>query len=225
MLLNGDLSEADVMQFGQILGSIHAKSHAAVNDLDPEFADQRYFESLRLEPYYEYTAARIPASARFIGRLLAETRQVRVALVHGDYSPKNVLVTPGGMLLLDHEVSHIGDPAFDVGFGLTHLLSKGNHLRNRLDAFASAAARFWHTYQVTSLAAQWTSGLEKRSISHTLACLLARVGGRSPLEYLDERARTDQAKVVLHLMSETPDGLCSIRCFDWYLGGAGAARW
>lgn len=207
MLLTGDLREPNVAQFGEILGSIHANSHAGASALDPEFADQRYFESLRLEPYYEYTAAQVPAASQFIGELLAETRQVRIALVHGDYSPKNILVIPGGMMLLDHEVSHFGDPAFDVGFGMTHLLSKGNHLRNRLDAFAAAASGFWRTYLVTSAADQWTSRLEERSVSHILACLLARVAGRSPLEYLDENARNDQAKVVLTLMSETPNNV------------------
>src|SRR5205823_5639992 len=100
-----------------------------------------------LEPYYEFTAQRVSGARSFLELLIAETRATRTALVHGDYSPKNVLVFQDALVLVDHEVIHFGDPAFDVGFSLTHLLSKAHHLPERRAAFASAALEYWASYQ------------------------------------------------------------------------------
>jgi aminoglycoside phosphotransferase (APT) family kinase protein len=87
------------------------------------FADRSFFESLRIEPYYRYAASRAPDADPFLRTLVEDTRREVHTLVHGDYSPKNVLVREGRLVLLDHEVAHFGDPAFDVGFSTTHLLS------------------------------------------------------------------------------------------------------
>src|SRR5205085_211857 len=108
--------------------------------------DTSFFESLRLEPYYAYTAERVPAARAFLNGLIAETRSNPVALVHGDFSPKNILVRSNKLVLLDHEVIHFGDPAFDLGFSLTHLLSKANHLSEHRDRFGKAAIRYWNAY-------------------------------------------------------------------------------
>ena len=101
------------------------------NELQSIFADRTFFEALRLEPYYRYTALRTPASADFYDALITDTLSHALTLVHGDYSPKNVLVHHDQLVLLDYEVAHWGDPAFDVGFALTHLLSKAHHIAPR----------------------------------------------------------------------------------------------
>ena len=88
------------------------------------FSDRTFFETLRVEPYYSYSAGQVPEAAGFIHELIEATRSRNLTLVHGDYSPKNVLIYDGRIVLLDYEVIHWGDPAFDVGFGMTHLLSK-----------------------------------------------------------------------------------------------------
>jgi hypothetical protein len=103
-------------------------------------------------------------------------------------------------------VIHLGDPGFDLGFGLTHLLSKAHHLPEHRAAFQNAAVSFWETYwqTVTTPEAGWTAGLEARAVRHTLGCLLARVRGRSPLEYLGEDARARQARAVSAIMAQPP---------------------
>ena len=159
-----------------------------------QFEDRSYFESLRIEPYYITTAARVPAARAFLEELVEETRARRLTLVHGDYSPKNILIHDGRLVLLDHEVIHFGDPAFDIGFSMAHLLSKAHHVQDARPAFAAAAEHYWNIYtQSGGLAA------EGPSVRHTLGCLLARVAGRSPLEYLnaDERRRQQTAVVSL----------------------------
>ena len=135
---------------------------------------------------------------------MAETRAHCVTLVHGDYSPKNVLVRDGRLVLLDHEVIHFGDPTFDLGFSLAHFLSKARHLPAHRADFRAAAARYWTVYRDTLEAAPWADGLEARAVRQTLGCMLARVAGRSPLEYLDADERRRQRKAVLGLLSDPP---------------------
>jgi fructosamine-3-kinase len=214
LLLAGRLTEDHVNQFGWLLGDIHRQAFERRDEAAPVFGDRSIFESLRLEPYYGYTAGQVPAAADFLNALIADTRACRLTLVHGDYSPKNVLVYQGRLILLDHEVIHWGDPAFDLGFSLTHLLSKANHLPALRSAFAAAARQYWDVYADTVgeylvNATEWV-GLEARAVRHTLACLLARVAGRSPLEYLDEATRLRQKEAVLAVLPHLPDRISQL---------------
>jgi 5-methylthioribose kinase len=210
MLLRGDLVADHVTQFATLLGTIHRISNERRAEIAPVFADRGFFESLRLEPYYEYTATQVPEAAPFIAALLADTRATAETLVHGDYSPKNVLVHDGRLVLLDHEVIHFGDPGFDLGFGLTHLLSKAHHLPAHRAAFLDAARGFQATYNATVGDAPFAAGLEARGVRHTLGCLLARVAGRSPLEYLPPDKRAIQRAAVLALLAEPPTTVAAL---------------
>jgi aminoglycoside phosphotransferase (APT) family kinase protein len=206
MLLAGKVFPRHVRQFGRLLGTVHRAAYERRDELAPLFDDRSFFESLRVEPYYAYTATQVPASAEFYEKLIRDTRASRVTLVHGDYSPKNVLVPRGGRLvLLDHEVIHWGDPAFDLGFALTHLLSKAHHLPPYRDAFAESATSFWDSYGTALGDVPWRPGLEHRAARHTLACLLARVAGRSPLEYLNGEERERQIPAVLRMIERAPE--------------------
>ena len=141
---------------------------------------------------------------------MADTWATAITLVHGDYSPKNVLVYQGRLILLDHEVSHYGDPGFDLGFGFTHLLSKAHHLPQLRGEFAAAALACWRAYGEVVGAVPWIAALEPRAVRHTLGCLLARVAGRSPLEYLDAAERARQRAVVVELMQAPPSTVAEL---------------
>jgi 5-methylthioribose kinase len=204
MLMAGRLEPAHVRQFAELLAAIHRAGFDRRQQFAPEFDDRTFFESLRLEPYYAYSAQRMPFAAPFLERLIDDTRATRFTLVHGDFSPKNVLVRDDRLILIDHEVIHFGDGAFDLGFGLTHLLSKANHLRDRRGDFANAARTFWLTYRRAIGGAPWAEGLEERACRHTLACLLARCIGRSPLEYLRPESAAVQANAASLMMDDPP---------------------
>lgn len=210
MLLRGDLRIEHIEQFAVLLGTIHRVSNERRAELEPVFGDRGFFETLRLEPYYEYTASQVPEAASFYADLLAETRTIAATLVHGDYSPKNVLVHNDRLILLDHEVVHFGDPGFDLGFSLTHLLSKAHHLSDHRQGFADAAKHYWRKYEETIGSADWVIGLEPRAVRHTLCCLLARVAGRSPLEYLSPAERAAQRAAVLALMTDPPQTITDL---------------
>jgi 5-methylthioribose kinase len=210
MLLAGDLHLDHVAQFATLLGTIHQASHERRREVEPVFQDRGYFESLRLEPYYEYTATQVPEATRFLTDLVADTRGRSETLVHGDYSPKNILVHDGRLVLLDHEVIHFGDPGFDLGFSLTHLLSKAHHVRDKREAFAEAAVHDWEVYWKIVESSPWADDLEARAVRHTLGCLLARVRGRSPLEYLGTPSRDRQATAVVEVMADPPATIAAL---------------
>lgn len=207
MLLDGRLENDHVNQFGRLLGTVHRGGYECRAKAEPVFRDRSVFESLRLEPYYGYAAERVPEASRVLRALVDETRSRRDTLVHGDYSPKNVLVREERLILLDHEVIHFGEPAFDLGFGLTHFLSKAHHLPEKRSAFAEAARLYWSVYRAEVGFLPWVEGLEQRTVRHTLGCLLARVAGRSPLEYLDKEELVRQREAVLELIHSPPESV------------------
>jgi aminoglycoside phosphotransferase (APT) family kinase protein len=199
MLLRGEIVPDHVRQFGRLLADIHHGAMSRRAELEPIFRDTSFFESLRMEPYYAFSGRQTPAAAEFLEALIAETRATRRSLVHGDFSPKNVLVREERLVLLDHEVIHWGDPAFDLGFSLAHFLSKAHHFPAWRAEFARAAHLYWQSYDDRSS--------EQRAVRHVLGCLLARVDGRSPLEYLGSAERGRQRAAVLRLMAKPPAGI------------------
>jgi 5-methylthioribose kinase len=202
-LLSGQIIPEHFEQFGSLLGAIHRRSAESGPEIRRAFADSTYFESLRLEPYYLYAAQNAPPAASFLNTLAQETRQHKLALVHGDFSPKNTLIYRDKLILLDYEVVHFGDPAFDVGFALTHFLSKANHLPKHRTLLGHAAGLFWDTYFREVVPLNWDA-FESRAVRHTLGCLLARVAGKSLLDYQTPHEVARQRGAALFLMANPP---------------------
>lgn len=201
LLLNGDLCFRHIEQFAILLGTIHLKSFEQRDTIARVFADRTFFETLRIEPYYRFSAEQVPEASHFLEELIEDTLRCRLALVHGDFSPKNILVYQDRLVLLDHEVIHFGDPAFDVGFSLTHLLSKAHHVRHRRAEFLNAAHVYARRYLDCIRSFKWCHEVESRAVRHTLACLLARAVGRSPLEYLTPAERNAQCSITRALIT------------------------
>jgi aminoglycoside phosphotransferase (APT) family kinase protein len=206
LLMAGNVQPEHFRQFGSLLGMIHRGGWLGRAEFSQRFADRQFFESLRLEPYYVYAAEQSadPAAADFLRQLVAQTRATANTIVHGDFSPKNILIHAGKLVLLDHEVIHFGDGAFDVGFSFAHLLSKAHHLPRSRTALANAAIVYWNAYLTALAEVPWRSDLLAQAVRHALACLLARCIGRSPLEYLSADERRRQARVVVQLMQRPP---------------------
>jgi 5-methylthioribose kinase len=176
---------------GTILGTIHseASGHPALRDT---LADRSLFEELRVDPYYRTVVQRHPDLAPRIEALISamERPDPELTLVLGDFSPKNILVHADGLVLLDFECAHAGDPAFDLGFFLTHLLLKsvwaGTVDPARSGQYLGLTRVFWKSYiQRRALEAAARIELVRRANRHTAACCLARVDGKSPVEYLE----------------------------------------
>jgi hypothetical protein len=204
VLLAGSIELEHFRQFATLLATIHREAYHRRAELETVFADRSFFESLRLEPYYSYSAQQTPAASDFLESLVRETLVYRTTLVHGDFSPKNILIHRGRLVLLDHEVIHFGDPAFDLGFSMTHFLSKAHHIPEHRRAILAAANEYWRIYLDELGALEWAGELEPRAVRHTLGCLLARVVGRSPLEYLADDERRWQREAVLSILPRAP---------------------
>jgi 5-methylthioribose kinase len=204
VLLAGRIVSDHFEQIGLLLGTIHRRSSESEVEISQAFSDTTYFESLRLEPYYLYAAQNAPEATGFLTTLASETLLQKHSLVHGDFSPKNTLIYRNKLILLDYEVVHFGDPAFDVGFAMTHFLSKAHHLPAVRSRLASAAELFWRVYYDEIMKISWARTMEPRVVRHTLGCLLARVAGKSPLEYLTPWERLQQRNVVLAMLEQPP---------------------
>jgi len=184
LIFSGVIEPQTAAEVGRQIAQIHSKTVGGAG-LDSEFFRTEPFEVLRLSPYYQATAALAPDQAGRIHQLADELRTHRVCLVHGDLSPKNVLVSesPDQTWLIDWEVAHFGDPAFDLAFMLTHLLMKSIHIPGQLATLDEAIDEFVRAYEreAPDLSPDWS-----RVIGHVGCLLMARVLGKSPAEYLDD---------------------------------------
>jgi len=194
------------------LGTIHA---ATLNDptAAAEFPTDHLIDALRLDPYLRFTAARHPELADRILAVLATTAGTKLALVHGDVSPKNILVSrrDGHPVLLDAECAWYGDPAFDAAFCLNHLVLKSIHLpalRDRLLDQASGFATTW----LSHFPAELRSGIEARTAALLPCLMLARVDGKSPVEYLGEPGRQVVRSCAMPFIETPPSTL--VQLFD-----------
>jgi 5-methylthioribose kinase len=177
-------------EMGSELGLILAKWHNAASisdEIKAEFMEDSLFEQLRVSPFYRAVAAVNPNLSSVINQLIAEITQLKITLVHGDFSPKNILATTENRpVVLDFEVAHIGNPVFDLAFLLAHLLCKTVRTTDKgeRDLLISTATQFLEKYQETS-----KNDVAVSLPRHIALIALARVEGVSPVNYLDESAQ------------------------------------
>ena len=148
-LLNGDVDLTIADRLGEYLSAIHGKTSNRP-DLAVEWGDLEVFDQLRLDPFYRYLARVRPESAQYLERLIEENISTRHCIVLADFSPKNILLSGDRIALVDFETGHYGDPAFDLGFFLSHLLLKAVHFASRFDDYAELTQRFWRHYSVSN---------------------------------------------------------------------------
>jgi len=188
--LHAGLARVDTARaVGATLGRIHAHS-AARPELAREFDSDAIFFDIRLEPYLLATAARHPAHADALRALVEQTQSHACALVHGDVSPKNILVGPRRPVLLDAECAWWGDPAFDLAFVLNHLLLKCLWTPAARDDFLRCFAALADSYFAQ---VNWEprAVLERRAAALLPGLLLARVDGKSPVEYITQETQRE----------------------------------
>ena len=209
-LRDGRIDVGFAATVGALLARIHSSS-AADPALAPRFATDRIFYPIRLEPYLAATATRHADCAPRLMALIAQTQANKKALVHGDVSPKNILGGPHGPVFLDAECAWWGDPAFDLAFCLNHLLLKcvwRPHWSARyLAAFDALAAAY-----LAGVDWEGTAAIEARVAGLLPGLFLARIDGKSPVEYItNDSDRMRVRRVARRFLLEPVDKLAAMR--------------
>lgn len=196
-LLHGRVDTAVAGSLGRVLASWHRTTNGG-EGLPRELAqDATAFEALRLAPYHATVAQRLPEHADAVLAVARRIRETRTCLVHGDFSPKNILVGDGRHWVIDFEVAHLGDPVFDVAFLLSHLALKAIHRPDRDSAYDAAARAFLRAYRGAA------ASLDTSYLWSQVGCLLlARAVGKSPAEYLTSHQRSLTIRVGARYLRE-----------------------
>ena len=187
---------------------------------DPEvrarFATTPQFFQLRLEPYLLRTGERHPALQAYFAQEADRLAATSLCLVHGDFSPKNILIGQRRMVILDCEVAWFGDPAFDIAFLLNHFFLKALLLHQISGRYLALTQQAWKAYQAIARADQ-LDGLEERMCRILLMLMLARVDGKSPVEYLTDKTQQDCVRTFVGGILPGMDGRLDNLCRSWQI--------
>ncbi len=216
LLLLGRVDTEVAAQLGHVLSLIHnetAGNSHIVDTFDTALNDQN-FMAIRLDAYLLETGRQHPERRYFFQSLVDSFIQHKHALVHGDISPKNILTGSKGLIILDAECACYGDPAFDVAFLLNHLLLKAVVVPQAA-ASLSRAFSFFCTHYFAFVGWEPRQALECRVAQLLPALLLARVDGKSPVEYLNDAQRERVRQFAEQLLDAQFNTVSLIQSF-WY---------
>jgi aminoglycoside phosphotransferase (APT) family kinase protein len=209
-LAEGRADRAFASKVGGSLARIHAAT-AGDKDCAARFDTDTNFHAIRLEPYLLAAARVHPGHSQALENLAARTASTKLALVHGDVSPKNILIGPQGPVILDAECAWYGDPAFDLAFCLNHLLLKGLWVPVRRKAFLQCYDVLAEAY-LAGVTWESRAGIEKRAATLLPGLLLARVDGKSPVEYLKSDSDRDFVREIAgRFLKAPPAALAEVR--------------
>lgn len=198
LLMNGVFNADTAKSAADILSKIHSLSNKIEDQVKAGFSDQKYFIQLRIDPFHRFLINKYPELSVEINSLIKELTEQKTCLVHGDFSPKNMLVEKSGsIVLIDYEVAHWGNPVFDLAYCLGHLMLKAWHLK-KPDQILELISTFLDNYkgQVINL------------LPHLGLMLLARMDGKSPVNYIqDEKLKQIIRAKAIHWIRGADSGL------------------
>jgi aminoglycoside phosphotransferase (APT) family kinase protein len=218
LLRDGRADPSVAALVGERLALIHAAT-AGDGRIAREFATDDGFHAIRIEPYLIAAGRAHPGLAGPLGLLAETTARTRLALVHGDVSPKNILIGPRGPVFLDAECAWYGDPAFDLAFCLNHLLLKCLWNRRAVAGFLACFDRLAGAY-LSGVVWESPFVLEARAARLLPGLLLARIDGKSPVEYVTQEADKERVRRVARaLLRASVERLAAVRG-AWAASGA-----
>jgi aminoglycoside phosphotransferase (APT) family kinase protein len=201
-LRDGTIEPAVAIEVGRRIARIHAAT-AGRREIAARFATDHIFLPIRLEPYLLATAERHPDVAPALRAIAEGTARTKLALVHGDVSPKNILVGPRGPVFLDAECAWYGDPAFDLAFCLNHLLLKCLWQPQWRARYLAAFRALGDAY-LAGVTWEPRDVFEARCARLLPGLFLARVDGKSPVEYVTVEADRDRVRACAKPLLRAP---------------------
>ncbi len=203
LLLDGHTDARVAEHVGAVLGRMHDATGREPR-LVEAFRDATVFVQLRVDPFYRRVQERRPEVAHVVAGIIDRMLSQPIALCHGDYTPKNILVHERGFTLVDYETAYFGDPTMDLGLCLCHLLLKAVKFANDRERYLDLTRAFWHGYERAATFRPFAE-LQRNGIEHLGVCLLARVDGTSPVAYLKDGQRETVRRFGRRVLLEKPD--------------------
>ncbi len=225
-LLDGTLDCKRAEQAGNALG-LTIRGTWRDTELERRFGDQTAFYQLRTDPYYRTIARRHPDIADAVTDWINEVEPLRLALTHGDWSPKNMVCEGGRLIFIDYECVHFGDPSYDAAFAINHLLLKAFR-RPKQAAEIHGLARVFFEALLGLLPVEAMPRFEEAAMRHLAFLMLARIDGKSPVEYLrDQSLRQRVRHKAKEMIADSPKSLDEVltRLSRHPIGRGRAARW
>ncbi len=216
-LLAGRAEGEIAAQCGTLLALLHGRTWGS-DDVACRLGDRQLFDELRIDPYYRTVAAVDVEAEELMRELISSVESHPRSLVHADFSPKNLLVYPHGLMMVDFETGHYGDPAFDLGFFLSHLVLKAVDHAPDHERFLTLTERFWEHYLATmtsSIDQAEYDALVARGIRNFAGCAWSRIDGKSKVEYLLDSPRRDSVRLLCRgLLRDKPGAWSAVldRC-------------
>ncbi|MBM09283.1 MAG: aminoglycoside phosphotransferase [Magnetovibrio sp.] len=202
ILQTGSADPTFASTVGSTLATIHSAS-ANIPDLSQRFSTDDIFRAIRLVPYFETTANRHPDVKSELLELTEITASSKLALVHGDISPKNILVCGDTPVFIDAECAWWGDPAFDIAFCLNHLLLKCIWVPEAAVKFLLCFDAMTNAYR-SATPDHYLDEVENRAARLLPALLLSRIDGKSPVEYITCKFEKDRVRNAARNMLKNP---------------------
>ncbi len=212
-LREGHVDSSFAAQVGATLAAIHCTT-AGGDDIQARFASDTIFHAIRLEPYLIAAGERHPDLVATLRALVETTATTNYALVHGDVSPKNILVGCQGPVFLDAECAWYGDPAFDLAFCLNHFLLKCLWTPYAANEFLACFRVLADTY-LAQVSWEPRRECETRAAHLLPGLFLARVDGKSPAEYLTDERDKDRVRKVARTLLLEPTNQLEVVCNKW----------
>jgi aminoglycoside phosphotransferase (APT) family kinase protein len=212
-LREGRADRGFAAQVGVTLSTIHCAT-AGDGDIQARFNSDTIFHAIRLEPYLIAAGERHPDLVAILRALVETTATTKYALVHGDVSPKNILMGGQGPVFLDAECAWYGDPAFDLAFCLNHFLLKCLWTPYAANEFLACFRVLADTY-LAQVSWEPRRECETRAAQLLPGLFLARVDGKSPVEYLTDERDKDQVRKVARTLLLEPTNELEVVCNKW----------
>ena len=207
-LLAGQGKACDASAVGDLLGRVHAFSASPDFDRGP-FRNSDDFHAIRIEPYLVHTSRVHPALKPAMDAVADQLYAAGEVLIHGDVSPKNIIIHDGRPYMLDAECATMGDPCFDAAFCLNHFILKSLHVRPRSKDYLEFCTGFWKSYS-RSVGWEPLDGLEARVARLLPMLMLGRVDGKSPVEYLSDDNRDLVRRMATNLVLDPRPTICEL---------------
>ena len=212
-LMRGQCVERHAFTAGDILGKIHHLTWGNAG-LESQFNALQNFRQLRLDPYFHALISVHPDLRQRIETEIHQLQSNRLCLMHGDYSPKNLMFSDDRMAVLDWEVACYADPAFDIGFLLNHLILKAAYRPPQATDYLALAQTAWTAY-TAQIGDQAAAFVEQRLAGLLPLLLLARIDGKSPVEYIVSPQPREMVRFMARTALAAPFSGTMPMCINW----------